>query len=93
MGQHGSAHYGHEYGAADAYKVAIHPHPQALKEGMGISFTPGNSSGAGGSTIQVNELAAVNLVNTDGTPTVQNDIVGGIPVRAIFINGEFRINE
>ena len=90
---HGADQYGHEYGDADAFKVAMHPHPQALKEGMEIAFTPGNSSGAGGSTIQVNELAAVNLVNTDGTPTVQNDIVGGIPVRAIFINGEFRINE
>jgi len=90
--QLGSFELGHEYGAASAYKVAMHPHPQVLREGMKISFIPGFSS-TGSSAVIVNELASVPLRFADGSDTGLNDIVAGEKVSATFISGEFRIDE
>jgi hypothetical protein len=72
----GTAHYGTEAGAADAYVVTLPYTPAAYVAGMLLTFIA-TTANTGASTVNVNSLGAVTIKRFDGTTPDAGDIGTG----------------
>ena len=77
--QHNSNDLVHEYGVADAYKIAYHP-DAPLKEAQEFTFQTSNAN-TDASTIDPNNKGADALVLRDGSALSSGDILADVPYR------------
>lgn len=79
----GSANYGAENGAANAYVLSVSAQVTALADGMTFAFRASNAN-TGASTINVNSLGALPIVRPDRSALQANDILAGEICEVVF---------
>ncbi len=72
--QHGAGQDGHEFGVANAYEFALHPHPQTLEEGARFSAVMGFPN-TGVSTGDVSKIGLIPIVLKDGSALSGGEIL------------------
>lgn len=83
-----SLYGGVDTGAANAYVLANVPNIPALQNGYVLYWVPANAN-TGGSTLNVNGLGAVAIVNANGSALTAGQIAAGEPVEIIYYNGKW----
>lgn len=81
---------GTDTGSANAYALNFTANFSAYADGIVIYWLPANTNTAG-STINVNGLGVVNLLNFDGTALVGGQVIAGQVAQIIFLAGAFRL--
>lgn len=85
-----SLYGGVDTGAANAYVLANVPNIPALQNGYVVYWIPANAN-TGASTINVNGLGAVAIVNPDGSALTGGEIAAGQPVEIMYYNGNWTL--
>lgn len=85
-----SLYGGVDTGAANAYVLANVPNIPALQNGYVLYWIPSHSN-TGASTINVNGLGAVAIVNVDGTALNSGQIVSGEPAQILYYGGSWML--
>jgi hypothetical protein len=75
-------------GGANTYAVTLTPPPSGYVPGFLISMLPANTN-TGASTITVNSLGSVSILNISGNALQAGDIVAGQVATMIFIGSSF----
>lgn len=83
-----SLYGGVDTGAANAYVLANVPNIPALQNGYVVYWIPANAN-TGASTINVNGLGAVAIVNVDGSALTAGQVAAGEPAEIIYYNGNW----
>lgn len=81
---HRSDEIGTEYGAVNAYKVNVHPHPHQYPDGMRVTLIPGTTNTLT-VTLQVNELPTRNVLNASGQGMTPRDLMSGCAYDLIYL--------
>ncbi|MHC2481352.1 DUF2793 domain-containing protein [Rhizobium leguminosarum] len=87
--QSGKWSYTAAAGTANALTVALTPSLPAYQDGTVVYFKAAVTNAAGGVTLKVNALAAIPLVNLDGSALVQGHIQPLAPYAAMYVGGNF----
>jgi hypothetical protein len=80
-------------GAADAYvltPIGTNKGPTVYKNGTGIEFVAGNPN-TGATTVNVNGIGVVDIVDSAGAPLVGGEIVGRTTARFDSASGDFQL--
>lgn len=77
-------------GAANAYSVALAPAITSYTAGLSVSFIAANAN-TGASTIDINGLGAVAIVNGNGNPLVAGQIPANAVVRVQYDGTSFQL--
>ena len=83
-------YYGVDTGAANTYVVTAATPYTAYANGMIVYFVPGNTN-TGASTINVNGLGPISIVNPNGTALGAGQITAGVMTGLIYYNGSFQL--
>lgn len=83
-------YYGIDTGAANSYIVTAATPYTAYANGMIVYFVPANTN-TSGSTINVNGLGPIPIINPNGTALGANQIVAGVMTGIIYYNGNFQL--
>ena len=81
---------GVDTGSANAYILNFSASFSAYADGIIIYWIPANTN-SGASTINVNGLGVVNLVNPDGSALVAGEIIANQPAQILFKAGAFQV--
>lgn len=81
---------GVDTGVANAYLLNFTANFTAYADGILIYWTPANTNG-GASTINVNGLGVINIVNPDGSALVPGEIIANQPAQILFKSGSFQL--
>lgn len=81
---------GVDTGAANAYVLNFTANFTAYADGIIIYWIPSNTN-SGASTINVNGLGVVNIINPDGSALSGGQIVANIPAQILFKGGSFEL--
>jgi hypothetical protein len=81
---------GVDTGGVNAYVLTFAASFTAYVDGIVIIWIPANTN-AGSSTINVNGLGVVNIVNPDGSALGPNEIVASQPAQILFKAGAFQL--
>jgi hypothetical protein len=81
---------GTDIGVANAYVLTFTANFTAYADGIVIYWLPSNDNTAA-STLNVNGLGAVNIVNQDGTALTANQLQAGQIVTVIYVGGVFQL--
>jgi hypothetical protein len=79
---------GVDTGVTNAYVLTFNASFQSLANGIVIYWVPANAN-TGASTVSVNGLGVINLVNPDGSALSANQILAGQPIQMMYYNGNF----
>lgn len=83
-----SLYAGVDSGTANNYIVTYSASYQSYQQGTVLFFLPSNSN-TGPSTLNVNSLGVVNILNANGSALTAGQIVAGQMVQVIYTNGNF----
>jgi hypothetical protein len=81
---------GIDTGSTNAYILTFTTPQSAYTNGTVIYWIPANNN-SGASTMNVNALGIVSIVNPNGTPLGANQIVAGQMTQIIYYNGQFQL--
>ena len=84
----GTAQYGTEAGAANAYVVTLPYTPAAYVAGMVVNFRAANTN-TGASTVNINAVGSRSIKRTDGTALQANDVVSGAMSTIVYNGTDF----
>lgn len=79
---------GVDTGTANAYVLTFNANFSALTNGIVVYWVPANNN-TGASTIAVNGLGVIPLVNPDGSALSANQILSGQPIQMMYYNGNW----
>lgn len=79
---------GNDTGSVNAYVINFVANFTSLVNGIVIYWIPSNTN-TGASTLNVNGLGVINIVNQDGTPLGISQIVAGGVTAVIYYNGQW----
>jgi len=81
---------GVDTGSVNAYVLNFSANFAAYTDGIIIVWIPANTN-TGASTINVNGLGIVNIVNPDGSALLPNEIIANQPAQILFKSGAFQL--
>lgn len=79
---------GLDTGAVNAYVLNFTANFTAYADGIVIYWIPGNTN-TGASTLNINGLGIVDIVNQDGTALTADQLIAGQVVQVMYLNGDF----